>query len=165
MKRLFLIGGTMGVGKTTTCRVLRDRLPNSVFLDGDWCWDMHPFKVTDETKRMVEDNICHLLNNFLGCSEFENVVFCWVMHEQGIIDNLVRRLKGEYELYPVSLICSAERLVERLKKDVEAGIRQADVVERSVARLPMYERLNTVRLDVSDITPEEAAARIAALAE
>ena len=74
MKRLFLIGGTMGVGKTTTSRILRDRLPSCAFLDGDWCWDMHPFKVTEETKRMVTDNICHVLNNFLACTEFENVV-------------------------------------------------------------------------------------------
>ena len=40
MKTLYLIGGPMGVGKTTAGRLLRDRLPHSVFLDGDWCWDM-----------------------------------------------------------------------------------------------------------------------------
>lgn len=55
----------MGVGKTTVCRRLKVLLPNSVFLDGDWCWDMHPFQITEETKAMVLDNICHLLY----CSE------------------------------------------------------------------------------------------------
>lgn len=30
MKRLYIIGGTMGVGKTATCRVLQKRLDNSV---------------------------------------------------------------------------------------------------------------------------------------
>ena len=29
----------MGVGKTTVCQLLKQDLPNSVFLDGDWCWD------------------------------------------------------------------------------------------------------------------------------
>ncbi len=43
MKNIYLIGGTMGVGKTTTCQVLKSKLPGSVFLDGDWCWDMQPF--------------------------------------------------------------------------------------------------------------------------
>ena len=38
MKTLFLIGGTMGVGKTTACRILKRKLPACVFLDGDWCW-------------------------------------------------------------------------------------------------------------------------------
>ena len=51
MKNLYIIGGTMGVGKTTTCQILKQKLKNSVFLDGDWCWDMNPFKVTDETKK------------------------------------------------------------------------------------------------------------------
>ena len=46
MKTLYLIGGTMGVGKTSACRALQQLLPNSVFLDGDWCWNIHPFQVT-----------------------------------------------------------------------------------------------------------------------
>ena len=32
MKRVYLVGGTMGVGKTTACRLLKDMLPNSVLL-------------------------------------------------------------------------------------------------------------------------------------
>ncbi len=60
----------MGVGKTTSCRILKTKLPFSVFLDGDWCWDSHPFVVTEETKRMVVDNICYLLNNFIKCSAY-----------------------------------------------------------------------------------------------
>lgn len=70
MKNIYLIGGTMGVGKTTTCRIMKQKLENSVFLDGDWCWDMHPFQVTDETKQMVIGNICFLLNSFIKCSAF-----------------------------------------------------------------------------------------------
>ena len=50
MKNIFLIGGTMGVGKTTTCQIIKDKLNNSVFLDGDGRWDMYPFQVTEETK-------------------------------------------------------------------------------------------------------------------
>jgi 2-phosphoglycerate kinase len=53
MKNLIIVGGTMGVGKTATCRELQKILPRNVFLDGDWCLDMHPFVVTEETKAMV----------------------------------------------------------------------------------------------------------------
>lgn len=76
MKTIYFIGGAMGVGKTAVCQKMKSLLPNSVFLDGDWCWDANPFVVTDETKRVVMDNICHTLNNFLGCSAYENIVFC-----------------------------------------------------------------------------------------
>ena len=61
MKTLYLIGGTMGVGKTTVCKELKKELKNSVFLDGDWCWDADPFQVTKETKAMVLRNICYML--------------------------------------------------------------------------------------------------------
>ena len=44
MKHLYLIGGPMGVGKTTVCQQLKQTLPYSVFLDGDWCWDASLFR-------------------------------------------------------------------------------------------------------------------------
>lgn len=157
MKKLYMIGGAMGVGKTTTCTLLRDMLSNCAFLDGDWCWSMHPFRVTEETKRMVEGNIVYLLNSFLRCSAFENVVFCWVMHEQRIIDDLLSRLEGEFEPVCVSLVCTEQALRARLTKDVDAGLRTEDVIERSAARIPLYEKLNTVKLDVSEISAEAAA--------
>ena len=47
MKKLILIGGAMGAGKTTVCQKLKPLLAPSAFLDGDWCWDMEPFRVTD----------------------------------------------------------------------------------------------------------------------
>ena len=65
MKNVYIIGGAMGVGKTTVCQLLKQKLNNSVFLDGDWCWDMHPFQITDETREMVLNNICYQLNNFI----------------------------------------------------------------------------------------------------
>lgn len=55
----------MGVGKTAICQNMKNKLDNCVFLDGDWCWDAHPFLVTEETKKMVTDNICFLLNQFI----------------------------------------------------------------------------------------------------
>ena len=164
MKRLYIVGGTMGVGKTTTCQVLKKKLDRAVFLDGDWCWDADPFQVTDETKAMVMDNICHVINNFLACAAYENVIFCWVIHEQAILDEILSRLSLEdVDVVAVSLIVGAEALTERLTRDVQNGVRQEDVIKRSVARLPMYEFLDTVKIDVSDISPEQAANRIAAL--
>lgn len=92
MKRLYIIGGTMGVGKTTVCQELKRILPNSVFLDGDWCWDANPFRVNEETKRMVMQNIWFMLNQFLHCSVYENIIFCWVMQEQSIIDSILTNI-------------------------------------------------------------------------
>ena len=153
MKRLYLIGGTMGVGKTTVSLQLKHDLPNSVFLDGDWCWDASPFQVTEETKAMVMENICFLLNQFLHCPAYENVIFCWVMHEQSIIDSIVERLDTkECELKVISLIADEATLRARLTRDVERGVRTADVIERSVARIPLYQVLNTIKIDTNGKT-------------
>ena len=161
MKNIYIIGGTMGVGKTTTCRILKNKLPNCVFLDGDWCWNMHPFQVTPETKKMVMENICFLLNQFIRCNAYENIIFCWVMHEQGIIDEIIAKLETENCLvHTFSLICDADSLRKRLQKDIDAGIRSEDVIQRSIARIDLYEELDTKKIDVSHITSEQAAERI-----
>ena len=159
MKNLIFINGTMGVGKTATSQNLKKMLPHSVFLDGDWCWDMSPFTVTDETKKMVEDNITHLLNNFIACSEYENIIFCWVMHEQSILDDLLGRLNIEEctTIYKFSLVCSEEALVSRINKDIENGIRDESVIERTVSRLKNYYDMDTEKIDVSKISSEKAA--------
>ena len=153
MKNLYIVGGTMGVGKTAVCQQLKSDLPNSVFLDGDWCWDANPFQVTNETKAMVTDNICYLLNNFLHCSAYENVIFCWVMHQQPIIDSILGKLDTQNcEVKCISLIADETHLRKRLTKDVERGIRAEDVIERSVTRIPMYQTLNTIKIDTNEKT-------------
>ena len=95
MKRLIMVNGTMGVGKTSTCRALLPLVEPAAFLDGDWCWTMSPFIVNDETKAMVLDNIACLLNRFLACSQYQTVIFCWVMQQQEILDEVLRRLSLE----------------------------------------------------------------------
>lgn len=164
MKNLYLIGGPMGVGKTSAGQCLKKLLPNSVLLDGDWCWDADPFYVTDETKLMVLDNICHLLNNFLRCSVYENVIFCWVMHEQAVIDAILGELDlSRCRLRCVSLTAEPCALRERLSRDIESGLRDAGVIGRSLARLPLYAGLDTVKIDTTGKSAAETAAEIAAL--
>ena len=163
MKKLYIIGGPMGVGKTAACRKLKNKLAGCVFLDGDWCWDMHPFIVNPDTKKMVMENICFMLNNFIKCPVVENIVFCWVMHEQDIIDEILSRISpGGFEVCCISLVCSKKELTARLKKDVAAGIRDESVIGRSLKRLPLYSRLNTVQIDTTGLSADETAEAILA---
>ena len=154
----------MGVGKTTISQQLKHSLDNSVFLDGDWCWDGHPFQVNEETKAMVIDNICYVLNNFLSCSAYDNIIFCWVMHEQSIIDTILNNLHTENCIvHCISLITGSDTLIKRLSKDVESGIRNREVIDRSVARLPLYQNLNTIKVDTTDKSIEDIVNEIRAL--
>lgn len=164
MKTLYLIGGTMGVGKTTVCQELKKELKNSVFLDGDWCWDADPFQVTEETKAMVLRNICYMLNSFIHCSAYDNVVFCWVMHEQSIIDGILRELDTTNCIVrTISLTVDEPNLRDRLAADVAHGIRTADVIERSVKRISMYPELDTIKINTSNKSVSEVVNEIKSL--
>lgn len=161
MKRLIFINGTMGVGKTTVGKILQQQVPNCVFLDGDWCWNTHPFLVTTNTKAMVLQNICFLLQNFLRCPDYDNVVFCWVLHEQATVDCIVESLNlEEVDFRIFTLLASPKELERRILHDVQMGVRERDVLQRSLARQPCYENQNTVKIDTSALSPLDVAQRI-----
>jgi len=161
MKKLIMINGTMGVGKSAVCSQLLKILTPGVWLDGDWCWNMNPFVVTDENKAMVISNISCLLQSFLKNTGYEYVIFCWVIHQETIFGQILKNLQDcDFELHKISLICSEEALAARLQKDVEAGIRNQDIIIRSIPRLALYRGMDTRKIDVSDMTAEQAALEV-----
>lgn len=161
MKRLILLSGPMGVGKSTVASLLYRRLDRSVFLDGDWCWMMHPFSVTEETKAMVLDNITHLLRNFLACTQIDTVIFTWVMDDPAILESILSRLDlAGCCVHSFTLTATPESLRCRVKKDIARGLRQPGDAERSIARLAHYDAVDSIKLDTSDTPPEAVAERL-----
>ena len=105
---------------------------------------------------MVIRNICYLLNSFLHCSAYENVIFCWVMHEQSIIDGIMSELDTENcKVKSISLTVDEINLQNRLKADIANGIRTFDVIDRSIARISMYQTLDTIKIDTNNRTVQE----------
>ncbi|MDE7274978.1 MAG: hypothetical protein K2N95_18365 [Lachnospiraceae bacterium] len=41
--RVIIINGPMGVGKTTVGKYIAANYSGTAFIDGDWCFDLHPF--------------------------------------------------------------------------------------------------------------------------
>ncbi|MGL4773829.1 MAG: AAA family ATPase, partial [Clostridium sp.] len=161
MKKLILINGTMGVGKSSTCQMLYKTIENSVWVDGDWCWMMHPFTVNEENKKMVEENIVFMLRNFLNNSNIENVIFSWVMHQDEIINMILKRLEDlEFETIKISLICSKEELEKRIKRDAEINDRTDREIEKSFERMKFYENMDTIKIDTTNKGIEEVCGEI-----
>jgi len=150
MKKLIFINGTMGVGKTTICKKLHQDIKHSCWLDGDWCWMMNPFCVTEENKVMVMNNIAYILSSYLKNSTFEYVIFNWVMHQDAIISEILNRLDKnvEYQLYKITLVCSGSELEHRIRRDINAGIRDEDSLSRSLEKLSLYDSMDTIKVDV-----------------
>ena len=157
MKKLILVNGTMGVGKSTICEKLYKSMNHSCWLDGDWCWMMNPFEVTEENKEMVMDHITYVLNGFLRNSTFEYIIFSWVMHQESIVSDVLNRLDDQYDyqVYKITLMCSEEELEKRITKDINDGKRDKDLLSRSIERIPLYHDMDTIKIDVgSNDIPE-----------
>lgn len=157
MKHVYLIGGPMGIGKSTICNQLNQDLDHSVFLDGDWCWNMDPFIINQDTKNMVLDNITHCLNNFIHTPGIENIIFCWVMHKQDIIDQIIQKLDTEgVDIHLISLICEKEELIKRMLIDR----RDNQTIRKSLQYLELYKDLDTQKIDVTTLDVQKTIDKI-----
>lgn len=147
----------MGIGKSTICNQLNQDLDHSVFLDGDWCWNMDPFVVNQDTKNMVLDNITHCLNNFIHTPGIENIIFCWVMHKQDIIDKIIQKLDTEgVDIHLISLICEKEELIKRMLIDR----RDNQTIRKSLQYLELYKDLDTQKIDVTTLDVQKTIDKI-----
>lgn len=147
----------MGIGKSTICNQLNQDLDHSVFLDGDWCWNMDPFIVNQDTKNMVLDNITHCLNNFIHTPGIENIIFCWVMHKQDIIDQIIQKLDTEgVDIHLISLICEEEELIKRMLIDR----RDNQTIRKSLQYLELYKDLDTQKIDVTTLDVQKTIDKI-----
>jgi len=160
-KQLIIVNGTMGVGKSATCEELFKALENCVYLEGDWCWMMNPFVVNAESRKMVEDNIIHVLRNFLSYPSFQYVIFGWVLHLEEIHDRILKGLEDlDFNLIRITLICSEDSLRHRFMKDMNAKLRDHNSLEESTKRLKLYQSMDTIKIDTTDISAAVASQQI-----
>ncbi len=123
---------------------------------------MNPFIVTEENKKMVVENIGFLLRNFLNNPSYKYVIFNWVIDNEEIFETVLRNLEDiEFQLYKIILICSPERLKERMIKDG----REEERIENSINRLNSYKNMDTYKIDTTNIGIEDVVNEILELIE
>ncbi|MGL5416154.1 MAG: AAA family ATPase [Clostridium sp.] len=150
-KKLIIINGVMGVGKTTISKMLYKELENSFWLDGDSCWMMNPFKVNDENKNMVLENIGYMINSFIKNSTSKYIVFNWVIHTEKIMNDILKRINMKnIDVYKITLMCSKEELISRIENDIQNGIRDIENINRSLEKLSLYNEMDTIKIDTTD---------------
>ena len=157
-KKLIIINGTMGIGKSTTCKQLLSTCKDIVWLDGDWCWMMNPFTVNKETENMVLDNIQHMINNFIACKEYKIILFCWVIQKQEIFNRLIEKINlNSLDLHWITLVSDKDALIRRLEQDK----RDDACIKRSCEYTEkFFSDLESVKLDVSKLSVETVAEEI-----
>ena len=86
------------------------------------------------------------------------------MHEQSIIDEITDALDtSRCRIVKISQLADEPILRYRLSSDVAQGIRAADSVDRSVARIHTYQALDTIKIETSSQTAREITDEICVL--
>lgn len=155
--KVIIINGPMGVGKTTIGKYIAEKYEGTAFIDGDWCFDLHPFVGNRETKTMAIDNILHLVGNYRKCSICKMIVLVWLMDEQWVYQKIADGISDlGLEVKSAVLVCDKNNLIDRWKNDKKCEWRTEEWLEVSLTSLLYFSSLEN-RIDTSDLTVDLAA--------
>ena len=158
MKPLVFLNGPMGVGKSTVASLLQQKFDRCAYLDGDWCYRVHPFRVTKESKALVLSNIAYLLDGYLKSPDVDLVLFSWVMNKREIRDAVLSKMTERGKCLFVTLTASEETLIKRFAKDIAAGLRTQEGLTRALSYLPDYKAdFGGLKLMTDEKEPDELA--------
>ncbi|WP_055665332.1 AAA family ATPase [Desnuesiella massiliensis] len=159
MKKLIFIHGPNGVGKSTICKVLHHKLLNSAWLESEWCRNTNPFIFSAEIELMVEKNITFLIRNYFECSMIDYVIFNWGFHgpRKKIFHKVLKNLSDlKFELVPITITCSEEENIKRMKQDG----RDEERIKRILDTRYLYEGPSNPTIDSTFLTVEGTVNRI-----
>lgn len=162
MKKLILILGANGVGKSTAAEMLLQKLFKCAYIDADWCRAINPFPFTDATRTAVSNNIYSLFKNYLLCDDIEFIVFPYGFHgeRKQLFEQVLSRLEQEgivFELCPIILKCCKEENIKRALKDG----RSRERIERGIRNtFSFYDEYTYPSIDITYLEPNEVAEKI-----
>lgn len=121
-QKLIILSGSPCVGKSAVADRLLESYENCAYLDGDWCWCVNPFSLSDPRLRNGDRSMSFVLSNYLS-SSFDYVIFASVvaMYES-IREPILRGITAEhYDVIGFTLTCTEETLRARHKKRGDKG--------------------------------------------
>ncbi|AUD64737.1 hypothetical protein BK011_03230 [Tenericutes bacterium MZ-XQ] len=116
MKKVSVIFGAPGIGKTTAAKVLYQRINHAQYVDVDDLWRIHPFIVNEENKVLVETNLKHLYQSFLDHPTLEHFIVTWVVPTEGL-KNLIFEWFKDSEVHFYRLVAKEDVYLKRLIND------------------------------------------------
>lgn len=160
MKNLLFLCGPNGIGKTTICKAIVQRLYRSAYVDSDPCRIMNPFVLNDETIPTIAKNISALIINYLDCPVVKTVVFSYGFHgrRKEVFEMVLKALsKADIHFIPFLLECGLEENINRMSMDNRSPeqIRRAIDESRKV-----FCDIPYPKIDVTDLSASEAAEAI-----
>ena len=165
MKKIVILIGANGVGKSTAAEAFMQQEEKCAYIDSDACRAMNPFPLTPATKKTVIENIYCLFRNYLLCVDIETIVFPYGFHgeRREIFDIVMKRLAEEgiiFEMITIVLKCSLE---ENIKRALADG-RDQERIERGIQNtFHFYDDFNGHSIDTTNLSPNEVVEQIQAI--
>jgi len=162
LKRLILICGANGIGKSTACKQLNEKLPRSAYIDSDYCRQMNPFSFTDEEIQIIISNISTMMVNYFRCTTIDNVIFQYGFHgvRKQIFASILDVLSAyniTYHFCPIILCCELDENLRRMKNDN----RNKEQILRAIEKTrDIYDDYNYPKIDSTHLSIDETVSKI-----
>ena len=155
MAKLVLLGGPTGVGKSTTLKLLENRLPKLALLDADDVWRLSEDLAVEGTRPIAVANVVGVLRGYVeaGC---DTAILSWVFARELLYGPVIASLEDTFDsIHQVYLISSADALRDRL-----AQRDSLDRLDYALSRLELIEQLPYPHIDTTHRSPDEVVERV-----
>lgn len=161
MKKLIIILGANGVGKSTAATELMRMLPNSAFIDSDFLRMMNPAQNSAELIHIQKSNIFDVMSNYFSSDMIEYVIFPYGLHghRKQLLEEITQEISDKFDLGTCTIVltCSEEENIRRMKFDGRDDERIKRAIEFS---RPKYDDIEYLKIDTTQLTPKETACAI-----
>lgn len=160
-KTIWMIGGAPGTGKRSVAHALKKQLSWAVYLDGDAIWNSHPQIRDAETRKMAQQNVHYLLNQYLDSTAYSHVIFTWPMTDES---KLVTAMEGldlsNVHVVSVLLVCDSYVQRQRLEQRTGEDALPPDEIAAALMQGRTRRAMRSFLVDTTQQSPEESAAQI-----
>jgi hypothetical protein len=157
MKKLIMIAGPAGLGKTTVCQKLFETIDGCAWLDADWCWMVNPYPgKTDEQKCYAEKAFGYILGGYFNDDNTKIIFFSWLMHSDFMFDLVTSQISyKDYKLIKIVLVCEESEYIRRL---IEGNRSENKIYNPD--DMTKYRLINANIIDTTELSVEETADKI-----
>jgi len=160
VKKLILILGPNGVGKSTASAALLRALPNCASIDSDAMRMMNPAR-GKEVIAVQKQNILALMRNYFRASFVEYVIFPYGYHahRKTMLEDIIGELKAEFEfeIITILLTCSENENIRRMQNDGRNDERITYSIKNTRT---IFDGLDCPKIDTTELLPEQTAERM-----
>lgn len=158
-KRIYILNGPTGVGKSTLSHLLMQSLPPACVIEGDAFANIHPLDHADSRTSLECNTLMAQAALFRLEHGIETIIINWVFETQASLQDLIQKL-GPAQIIPMIFLLEAsdsvfeKRILQRKTADYEWELKRFKELKAVFAERSLNGELG-VRVDTSELSAED----------